>query len=74
MVEAVVQGDQRQLAGLQRQVQVAHVRGGDDLAGEQLGAALEQLSRGHLVLPEKCGFSQMTVAPMPNPMHMVVRP
>ncbi len=76
VVEAVVQGDQGQPAGLQRQVQVADVRGRDDLAGEELGAAGQQLSRGaHAHLPpSKCGFSQTMVAPMPKPMHIVVRP
>lgn len=60
-----------------RQVQVAYVRGRDDLVREQLGRALQELSGGaHLESPSalKFGFSQMTVAPMPKPTHMVVRP
>ena len=64
-----------------RQVQVAHVRLRDDLAGEQLGRALQQLCGAHLPLPSlclssepQCGFSQMTVPPMPKPTHMVVMP
>lgn len=57
------------------EVEVAHVRLRDDLVREQLGRALQKLSGGaHLLPPSKFGFSQMTVAPMPKPTHMVVRP
>ncbi len=77
VVEAVVQRDEREAPGAERQVQVADVRGRDDLVREQLGRALQELSGGaHLESPSalKFGFSQMTVAPMPKPTHMVVRP
>ena len=77
VVEAVVQRDEREAPGAERQVEVAYVRGRDDLVREQLGRALQELSGGaHLLPPSalKCGFSQMTVAPMPKPTHMVVRP
>lgn len=77
VVEAVVQRDEREAPGAEGQVQVAYVRLGHDLVREQLGRALEELSGGaHLASPSevKCGFSQMTVAPMPKPTHMVVRP
>jgi hypothetical protein len=51
VVQAVVQGDQREAPGA-RQVQVPHLGTGDDLAGEQLGRALQQLGGGaHLPLP-----------------------
>ncbi len=77
MVQAVVQRDEREPPGTVRQVQVTYVRLRDDLAGEQLGRTLQKLSGGaHLLPPSalKCGFSQTTVAPMPKPTHMVVRP
>lgn len=75
MVQAVVQRDEREPPGAERQVQVAYVRLRDDLAGEQLGRTLQKLSGGaHLLPPSKFGFSQMTVAPMPKPTHIVVRP
>lgn len=76
MVQAVVQRDEGETARTGRKVQVAYVRLGDDLAGEQLGRTLQKLSggRAHLLPPSKCGFSQTTVAPMPKPTHMVVRP
>lgn len=75
MVEAVVQRDEGETARTAGQVEVAYVRLGDDLAGEQLGRTLQKLSGGaHLLPPLKFGFSQTTVAPMPKPTHMVVRP
>lgn len=77
MVQAVVQRDEREPPGTVRQVQVTYVRLRDDLAGEQLGRTLQKLSGGaHLSPPSalKWGFSQTTVAPMPKPTHMVVRP
>lgn len=77
MVQAVVQRDEGEVARTGRKFQVAYVRLGDDLAGEQLGRTLQKLSGGaHLSPPAvlKCGFSQTTVAPMPKPTHMVVRP
>ncbi len=74
VVVAVVQRDQREPARAQRQVEVAYVRLRDDLAGEQLGRTFQKLCGGAHLSPSKCGFSQMTVAPMPKPTHMVVRP
>ena len=69
VVEPVVEGDQGDLSveagdGHEPGVGVRH-----DLVGEQ-GRKI-----GHDYLsPSKFGFSQMTVPPMPRPMHMVVRP
>ncbi|MDQ0834045.1 hypothetical protein QF032_005889 [Streptomyces achromogenes] len=76
VVETVVERDQGEAPRAERQVEVAYVRLGDDLVREQLGRALQKLSGGgaHLSPPSKCGFSQMTVAPMPKPTHIVVRP
>ncbi|MGX1117075.1 hypothetical protein RKD37_002438 [Streptomyces ambofaciens] len=74
VVVAVVQGDEREAPDALGKVEVAYVRLGDDLAGEQLGRTLQQLCGGAHLSPSKCGFSQMTVAPMPKPTHMVVRP
>ncbi len=76
MVQPVVERDEREAPGAGGQVQVAYVGLGDDLVREQLGRALQEFGgRGaHLLPPVKCGFSQMTVAPMPKPTHMVVRP
>lgn len=75
MVQAVVQRDEGETARIGRKVQVTYVRLGDDLTGEQLGRTLQKLSGGaHLLPPLKFGFSQMTVAPMPKPTHMVVTP
>ena len=76
MVEAVVQRDEGEPARAAGQVEVAYVRLRDDLVGEQLGRTLQKLSGGAHLLPPalKFGFSQMTVAPMPKPTHMVVRP
>lgn len=79
VVEAVVQRDQRELARAVRQIEVADMRRRDDLVREQLGRTLQKLGgvRGaHLSPPASLwfGFSQMTVAPMPKPTHMVVRP
>ena len=76
VVQAVVERDEREAPGARRQVQVTYVRLGDDLVREQLGRALQEFGgRGaHLLPPVKCGFSQMTVAPMPKPTHMVVSP
>ena len=45
---------------------VVQRRPGQDLVGH--GAL------AHLSPPVKCGFSQITVPPMPMPTHMVVRP
>ena len=75
MVQAVVQRDEREAPGA-GEVEVAYVRLRDDLVGEQLGRALQEFSGAHLLPPASlwCGFSQMTVAPMPKPTHMVVRP
>ncbi len=74
VVVAVVQGDQGEAPGTQGEVEVAYVRTRDDLVREQLGSLLEKLGGGAHLSPSKCGFSQMTVAPMPKPTHMVVRP
>lgn len=78
MVQAVVQCDEGEPARSRRKVEVTYVRLRDDLVGEQLGRTLQKLSGGAHLLPpsalSKCGFSQMTVAPMPKPTHMVVRP
>ncbi len=74
MVQAVVERDEREASGARGQVEVAYVRLGDDLVGEELGRALQKFGGGAHLSPSKCGFSQMTVAPMPKPTHMVVRP
>lgn len=74
MVQAVVQRDEREAARAQGEIEVADVRLRHDLAREQLCRPLEKLCGvGHL-FPSKCGFSQITVPPMPKPMHMVVMP
>ena len=79
VVLAVVQGDQHRGAGGVRQGDVPAQRPGDHLAlGRRAPPAAisrPQLARS-LTLPppsqsaEWCGFSQMTVPPMPRPMHM----
>ncbi|MGY3679018.1 hypothetical protein ACVWXU_002641 [Streptomyces sp. TE33382] len=78
VVQAVVQRDQREPARARGKVEVAYVRLRDDLTGEQLGRTLQKLGGGAHLLPpaafSKFGFSQTTVAPMPKPTHMVVRP
>ncbi len=73
VVVAVVDGDQRELAGQ---------AGYADEPGERLGHHFvgEQRREGggvgfHRAPPASWfGFSQMTVPPMPKPMHMVVMP
>ena len=73
VVEAVVQRDQRELAGVPGQVEELDRRLGDDLVREELcGQSCKVLA--HLFSPFQCGFSQMTVPPMPMPTHMDVRP
>ena len=52
-------------AGQPGDPQVADLRDGHDLVLER---------RGHLLDPSQFGFSQITVAPMPRPTHMAVRP
>ena len=46
---------------------------GDDLVRKELrGESCKVLS--HLLSPFQCGFSQITVPPMPMPTHMAVSP
>src|SRR6185312_249735 len=49
VVEAVVEGDEREAPGTERQVEVAYVRGRHDLVGEQLGRALQEFGGAHLL-------------------------
>ena len=65
VVVPVVERDQRELAGQAGQPQEADLGGRHDLV-------LEDSS--HLAAPSQFGFSQITVAPMPRPTHMAVRP
>ena len=44
------------------------------VGGDLLGAGEESSMVGHAAAPFQFGFSQITVPPMPMPMHMVVRP
>ncbi|CAM5390845.1 hypothetical protein SNARM312S_07548 [Streptomyces narbonensis] len=73
MVEAVVQRDQCEPTRTGGQFEVPYVGARDDLVGEERGGALQKLGGG-AHLPSQWGFSQMTVAPMPKPTHMVLRP
>ena len=73
----VVQCDQRG-----RPVQAGHPdqpqqRPGDDLIRKLLGCSARKLAddwQGHSSLLAYVGFSQITVPPMPMPMHIAVRP
>ena len=86
VVLAVVQRDQPEGPGAAGQGDLAEVGVGDPLGvgGDLLGAG-QQLLHGQDVdahqatspvfsAPVQCGFSQITVPPMPMPTHMVVRP
>jgi hypothetical protein len=72
VVQAVVEGDQAEDAGA-GEPDLAQVRLRDALGvgGDLLGTGQKV---GHHAAPFQFGFSQMTVPPMPMPMHMVVMP
>ena len=79
VVEAVVQGDQGERPSAAGQVDVTDVGVRDDLArvqGPDRGGVAELFDAGHRFpsFASCCMFSQRTVAPMPIPMHIVVRP
>ena len=69
VITVVIQGDERHGAGLMRKVDEPNPCMGDDLARERCIG----LRVGHAALPWLT-FSQMTVPPMPSPMHIVVSP
>jgi hypothetical protein len=66
VVVAVVDRDQRELARQPGQGQEPDQGPCHDLVLEDSG--------GHFAAPSQFGFSQITVAPMPRPTHMAVRP
>jgi hypothetical protein len=77
VVAAVVEGEQRRLAGAIRKVDVVDLRLGDDLIGEVRQCAVHVgHAAAHAGLPSPLwfGFSQMTVPPWPRPTHIVVMP
>ena len=74
VVVAVVERDERGLAGAAGEVDDTHERVRHDLVGCASGSRGGLGHRAHASLPSKFGFSQMTVPPMPRPMHMVVSP
>ncbi|CAB4927126.1 unannotated protein [freshwater metagenome] len=69
VITVVVQGDEGHGARLVRKFDEPNPRMGDNLAGECCFC----LAVGHAALPW-LRFSQMTVPPMPSPMHIVVMP
>ena len=78
VITSVVQRDQHRGPRCVWQLDVPAQRPGDDLAlapGRGLGDQLLEFLGPH-VPPRltKWGFSQITVPPMPRPMHSVVRP
>ena len=80
VVLAVVQGDQAEHAGawpfLADRVTLRSLASVTRSASEEISRARASraLDGGHAAAPFQFGFSQITVPPMPMPMHMVVRP
>jgi len=74
----VVEGDEGGAPGGVGQVDEAQQSLGHDLVGGTGrcgGGGVSHAAHASLSLvPVQAGFSQMTVPPMPSPMHMVVRP